>query len=91
MSDAREALLEGVAGVLGVDVLDKLDVLLGETDLKLADGADSELGRGFLSLPDLTSLGSLSLSQLAKVLSRLRHFSFTIFFEGCSVSVCDGT
>ncbi len=74
MGDPREALLKGVTRVLGVNVLDKLDVLLRKTDLKLADRADGELGRGLLSLSDLTSLSSLLLSQLAKVLSRLGHF-----------------
>ena len=76
MGDAREALLKGVTRVLGVDVLNKLDILLGKTDLKLADGADSELGRWFLSLSDLTSLGGLLLSEFAEILSRLRHFFF---------------
>ena len=86
VGDPREALLKGVTRVLGVNVLDKLDVLLRKTDLKLADRADGELGRGLLSLSDLTSLSSLLLSQLAKVLSRLGHFIFKKDF--CLKMVC---
>ena len=78
MSDAREALLKGVTRVLGVNVLNKLDVLLGKTDLELADRADGELGRGLLSLSDLTSLGCLLLSKLTEILSRLGHYCLLI-------------
>lgn len=88
--DAREALLEGVPSVLGVNVLNKLNILLGKTNLKLTDRADGELGRRFLSLSDLTSLGGLLLSQLAKILGRLRHvfFIYSFYFKKKKLEMC---
>ena len=77
VSLAGPALLEGLVWMLGLGVLEELDVLLGESHLKLAEGANCKLSGGFLvpAAGVQPSLFLLLLVQLPQPFGRLWHWS----------------